>query len=111
MSLTLVPPRVPLQVDPDGVVRVAETRVTLDTIVLSFGEGASPEEMAQQYPSLRLSDIYAVLGYYLQHQEEVHDYLKERQRQHDETRQINESRFDPQGLRERLLTRKNRQRP
>lgn len=38
--------------DADGVVRVAGTRVTLDTVVAAFEEGATAEEIAQQYPSL-----------------------------------------------------------
>jgi hypothetical protein len=34
---------VPLEVDADGVVRVGGTRVTLDTIVDAFREGATAE--------------------------------------------------------------------
>jgi uncharacterized protein (DUF433 family) len=43
--------RVPIQTDADGVVRVAGTRVTLDTIVGAFDAGATAEEIAQQYSS------------------------------------------------------------
>jgi hypothetical protein len=40
--------RVPIHTDGDGVVRVAGTRVTLDTIVAAFDAGATAEEIAQQ---------------------------------------------------------------
>lgn len=96
---------VPL-VEVDGVLRVGGTRVTLDTIVSAFEDGATPEEIAQQYPSLNLADVYAVIGYYLQNQSVVRQYLDERQRQADAIRQQNEARFKPQGIRERLLARR-----
>lgn len=41
--------RVPIHTDADGVVRVAGTRVTLDTIVGAFDTGATAEDIAQQY--------------------------------------------------------------
>lgn len=90
----------------DGVLRVSGTRVTLDTIVAAFEEGATPEEIAQQYPSLNLADVYAVIGYYLQNQSALQQYLSERQRQADSIRRQNEARFNPQGVRERLLARR-----
>jgi hypothetical protein len=39
--------RVPIHTDADGVVRVAGTRVTLDTIVVAFEAGATAEEIVQ----------------------------------------------------------------
>jgi uncharacterized protein (DUF433 family) len=58
----------------------SKTRITLDTVVTAFLEGCTAEEITQQYPSLQLSDIYLVIGYYLRHIEEVNTYLAERQR-------------------------------
>ena len=43
---------VPLALDVDGVMRLAGARVTLDTMVDAFQEGATAEETVQQYPSL-----------------------------------------------------------
>src|SRR5205823_14630188 len=105
MSLKISTDPAPLIADEDGVVRVAGTRVRLDTVVYAFNQGASAEEILQQYPSLALSDIYATISYYLQHRNSVDDYLRERQLEHDRVRQLNESRSDPAGLRERLLKR------
>ena len=53
MSLTIDAEPVPLQADADGVVRVGGTRVTLDTIVVAFQQGATAEEIAEQYPAVR----------------------------------------------------------
>lgn len=97
---------IPLETDADGVIRVGGTRVTLDTLVAAFNEGATPEEIAQQYPSLDLGDIYAVIGYYLHQRVEVEAYLDRRREQAASVRKENESRFDPRGLRERLLARR-----
>jgi uncharacterized protein (DUF433 family) len=54
---------VPIQTDADGVVRVAGTRVTLDIIVSAFEAGATAEEIAQQYASVPLVDVYSVITY------------------------------------------------
>lgn len=95
---------VPLRTDSCGVIRVAETRVTLDTVVAAFDSGASPEEIADDYP-LQLDDVYAVITYFLRHQGEIRTYLEKRRRQADTVRGGNEARFNHRGLRERLLAR------
>jgi uncharacterized protein (DUF433 family) len=97
---------IPLEVDPDGTVRVGKTRVTLDTVIAAFTEGATAEEIVQQYPSLQLADVYHVIGYYLRRPSEVDAYLQQRRAQADAVRQQNEARFDPQGVRDRLLARR-----
>ena len=96
----------PLDTGADGVVRIAGTRVTLDTVAHAFQEGASAEEIAQQYPSLSLADVYAVIAYYLAHRNEVEAYLHDRGVQAAQVRQQNEQRFDPTGVRGRLLVRR-----
>ncbi len=107
MTLDVAPEQVPLLTDPSGIVRVGSTRVTLDTVVAAFSTGATAEEIAQQYPSVDLVDIYAVITYYLRHQSEVDEYLRARERVAAEIRADNEARFDPIGIRERLLARRN----
>ena len=99
---------VPLKTDADGVVRVGGTRVTLDTVVAAFEEGATAEEIVYQYPSLDLADVYAVIGYYLQRRSDIETYLRRRQQQRDEVREQNEARFDPRGIRNRLLARRTK---
>jgi uncharacterized protein (DUF433 family) len=108
MSLMVSPEPVPLAADRDGVMRVGGTRVTLDTVVVALREGATAEEIAQQYPSLRLADVYAVIGYYLRHQQEIDDHLQGRQQRAAEARRSNEAQFDPAGVRDRLLARRTK---
>jgi len=62
---------IPLSKDANGVYRIGGTRVTLDLVVRAFNRGATPEEIAQDFPSLRLPDIYQVIGYYLKHGSEL----------------------------------------
>ena len=106
IALTTEPP--PLNIDTDDVIRVGRTRVTLDTIVAAFKEGATAEEIAVQYPVLDLGDIYAVLGYYLRHQTEFESYFQRRQQQQEQVQIENERRFNPSGVRTRLLARRQR---
>lgn len=101
----------PLETDADGVVRVGNTRVTLDTIITAFTDGATAEEIAQQYPSLQLADIYSVIGYYLRHRTDVDTYVRQRAQQAEQIRQGNEARFNRAGVRDRLLARRSSQRP
>ena len=65
MGMPAMVETVPLGTGADGVIRVAGTRVTLETVVEAFRDGATAEEIVQQYPSLFLADVYQILGYYL----------------------------------------------
>jgi uncharacterized protein (DUF433 family) len=106
MNATNVLERVPIHTDADGVVRVAGTRVTLDTIVDAFDAGATAEEIAQQYPTVPLVDVYSVITYYLRHKPEVDAYLKDREVLSERIREEDERRFPSTGIRERLLARR-----
>ena len=72
---------VPLMSTEEGVIRVGNTRVRLDTVVYAFNEGYTAEEIVAQYPSLSLSDVYAVIAYYLNERATVDAYLTERAEQ------------------------------
>ena len=63
MTLAIVAEPAPLKLNEDGVVLVGNTRVTLDTVVAAFLEGATAEEIVEQYPSLQLPNIYSVIGF------------------------------------------------
>ncbi|NJK70496.1 MAG: DUF433 domain-containing protein [Microcoleus sp. SU_5_3] len=110
MTLAIAIEPAPLELDANGVVRVGKTRVTLDTVVMAFLEGATAEEIGEQYTSLQLPDIYSTIGYYLKHKTEVDAYLLKRQRQAVAIRQETEQRFNPVGIRARLLARRDRDR-
>jgi uncharacterized protein (DUF433 family) len=106
MAIALVPEIVPLETDPDGVVRVGKTRVTIDMLIAAFDDGATPEEIVQQYPVLKLADVYSVIAYYLRKPPALEEYLARRATQAGEVRAKNEAAFDPQGVRDRLLSRR-----
>lgn len=105
MSLVVTVESMPLTADADGVVRIGGTRVTLDTVVAAFREGATAETIAEQYPSIPLAEVYTVIGYYLRHQNEVNAYLERGRQEAARVRRENEKRFDPVGVRDRLLAR------
>ncbi|HEU0293348.1 MAG TPA: DUF433 domain-containing protein [Anaerolineales bacterium] len=106
--LEIQPITAPLAADSNGVIKIAGSRVTLDTVVGAFIRGATAEEIAQQYPSITLANVYATISYYLQHQEEVEKYLEKRRKHAKVVREQNQKRFDQSGIRARLLARKNK---
>lgn len=97
---------IPLVAGDDQVIYVGNSRVPLDTVVDAFLDGATPEEIGYQYPSIALADIYAVVGYYLRHRSEVEAYLAQRSELAERVRSQNEARFPPEGVRARLLARR-----
>jgi uncharacterized protein (DUF433 family) len=77
----------PLREDTSGALRVGNSRVLLELVIRSFQDGATPETIVQRYSTLLLSDVYAVVAYYLRHRGEVEDYLARREQQAEEVRQ------------------------
>jgi uncharacterized protein (DUF433 family) len=108
MSLVIADTPIPLTADSHGTIRVGGTRVTLDALVAAFAGGATAEEIVQRYPSLDLGDVYAVIGFYLHHREEVDAYLEQQDERASLSRRKHELRFDQSGVRERLLARRSR---
>ena len=101
----------PLRLTEDGTIRIADSRVSLDSVVHHYKLGASAEQIAQKFPALDLADVYAAITYFLKHEEIVEEYLRQQEAKGDEAQQVIES--DPQyqkqsaELRARLLTRKS----
>jgi len=108
MTLPLEAEPLPLRTDQSGTIRIGQTRVPLETVVHSFDEGATAEEIAYRYPTLNLADIYATITYYLRHPSAVKDYLREQEVKSTRIRRRIEARQPARrGLRERLLARRN----
>ena len=106
MKKVLPTETIPLATDADGVIRVGGTRVTLDTVIAAYQDGATAEEVVERYPTLNLGDVYTVFGYYIHHEAEVESYLKKRRKDAERVRAENESRHSPIGVRARLLARR-----
>jgi uncharacterized protein (DUF433 family) len=89
-------PKPYVRVDEHGVMRVANTRVMLDSVVASFDEGLAPETIRTQYPALTLEEVYGAITYYLANRQEVDEYLQRQRALYDRlrdesTRQPNEA--------------------
>jgi uncharacterized protein (DUF433 family) len=97
---------IPLAKDVHGVYRVGGTRVTLDVVIRAFNRGATAEEIVQEFPSLQLSDVYQVIGYYLKHSAELAEYFEKREREENEMLAAHRDEWSPKGLRGRLLARR-----
>jgi uncharacterized protein (DUF433 family) len=106
MAATELVEAVPLAKDAHGVYRVGGTRVTLDVVIRAFNQGATAEEIVQEFPSLLLPDVYQVIGYYLKRSADFAAYFAERERQQKELLDAHQDEWSPRGLRERLLARR-----
>jgi uncharacterized protein (DUF433 family) len=110
MNLPVQAEPVPLRDDGGGGLRVGNSRVTLDTLIEEFENGADPESIVHGYPTLDLADVYAVITYYLRHRQEVHEYLRRREEEAEKLRQeIEATQPDRAQLRAKLLARRGRQ--
>ncbi len=105
VDIAIATEHLPLKKTEDGVILVGSTRVPFDTVIHAFREGAAPEEIVNQYPSLQLADVYSAVGYLLRHPQEVDSYLRQRAQQREEIRRKYPEMFAPAGLRDRLLAR------
>jgi uncharacterized protein (DUF433 family) len=105
MTLTVDVQAIPLKADQYGVMRVGDARVTLDTVIHTFEQGHTAEEIVSHYPVLRLADVYAVIAFYLNNQATVKNYLRQQREEVQKTWEQIEAKSDYQTFRERLLAR------
>ena len=54
---------------------VANTRVSLDSVVYAYLRGESPEGIAESFPALSLEQIFGALAYYAANRRSVDLYL------------------------------------
>ena len=107
MNLAAVIEKIPIETDKDGVIRVGNTRVTLETLVSAFNDGSTAEEIVYQFPVLNLADVYAVIAYYLRNRDTVEKYLNERMQQAEQIKRRNQENKNMSDIRKRLLARQN----
>jgi uncharacterized protein (DUF433 family) len=85
------------------------SRVSLASVIYAFREGASPETIRQNFPSLSLGQVYGAIAFYLDRPEESETYL---QRLAERWRELEQQGQQPSGefqkrveqVRQRLLT-------
>jgi uncharacterized protein (DUF433 family) len=106
MAIVIQSEAPPLRQDASGALRVGSSRVLVELVICVFQDGATPEAIAQRYPTATLADIYAVIAYYLRHRQELEAYLAEREQRAQEVRQrIERHQGDLADLRRRILAR------
>jgi uncharacterized protein (DUF433 family) len=64
-----------------GGLYVAGSGVSLDSVVIRFQEGASPDQIVRSFPSLKPSQVYGVIAYYLENENAIKDYIAEGERE------------------------------
>ena len=107
MNLAAVTEKIPIETDKDGVIRVGNTRVTLETLVSAFNGGSTAEEIAYQFPVLNLADVYALITYYLRNRDIVEQYLNNRIILAEQVKRRNQKNKNMDDIRKRLLARQN----
>ena len=86
----------------DGGYWIAGTRISLDSIVYAFHRGAAPETIRRSFPLLTLEEVYGAITFYLAHEQEINDYLRqselkfesEAQQRREQFRQANPELYD-----------------
>ena len=86
----------PLKIDEQGTIYISRTKVTLDILIARYQQGDSPEAMHEGFSTVSLTDIYAVIAYYLAHRDELDAYLKQRDDDVERIRQEMEARYTPE---------------
>jgi uncharacterized protein (DUF433 family) len=86
MSLTPPTIEIPLRTDEYGTIRIGETHITLETIIAAHQRGDTPQEIVDGFPSLELADVYALIAYYLQHQKNIDNYIRQQDKKADQLR-------------------------
>ena len=68
------------------------TRVSLDSVVLAFVQGLSPETIVGEcFPTLTLEQVYGAIAYYLAHRTEIDAFLKKADAEFESLRQTTRS--------------------
>ena len=60
---------------------IAGTRISLNSVVYSFNAENSPEATQEDFPLLKLAQVYGAIAFYLDHKSEIDDYLDKTERE------------------------------
>jgi uncharacterized protein (DUF433 family) len=63
----------------EGGWRVADSRVSLDSVVYAFRDGRSAEEIAVEFPALTVQQVCAAIAFYLRNQREIDAHLSQQE--------------------------------
>jgi uncharacterized protein (DUF433 family) len=97
----------------DGGYWISGTRVSLDSVVIVFQQGLSPETIVREcFPTLTLEQVYGAIAYYLAHREKIDSYLEQADAEYKALRQETHAAARPlldrlAAARQQLLSRKS----
>jgi len=63
--------------DSSGAWRIVGSRISLDSIVIPYWEGKSPEAIAEEFPALSSEMVYGAIAFYLCNKEAFDKNLQE----------------------------------
>ena len=75
MSLSFDPLAIPLDLLENGAIRVRGTRIPFESLIYEFRNGATPEQIATDFDTLDLADVYTVSAFYLRNRLAVDEYI------------------------------------
>ena len=111
MIQTPIAINVPLRTDEHGKIRVGETRVLLELVIHAFNQGETAEGIVDSYPTVKLSDVYSIIAYYLTHRGEVDSYVSKANAATEQIQREVEANYSPEtkALRARLRALREKQ--
>ena len=97
----------PVRLAEGGVLKVGDTRVSLDSVVYAFNRGEDAAEIQRNFDTLTLAEVHAAIAYYLHNKAAVDEYLRQGEIEFERRRAENRANNPNHLTREILLARKN----
>lgn len=88
MAISVVPKQYVEQRENSYFIRAS--RVSLDSVVIAFLNGVSPEGIIQSFPVLTLEQVYGAIAFYLANRDAVDAYLLEGKAEFEKLRSIDQ---------------------
>src|ERR1700747_1827192 len=70
----------------DGGYWISGKRISLDSVVYEFKNGAAPESILRSFPLLTLEEIYGAIAFYLSNEQQIDAYLLAREAEYERQR-------------------------
>jgi uncharacterized protein (DUF433 family) len=79
----------------EGGWRIADTRVSLDSVVCAYWDGRSPEAIVDEFPTLTAEQVYGAIAFYLRNQQEIDLYVSQQRERWKGLAQQSEAQHKP----------------
>jgi len=79
----------------EGAWRVADSRVSLDSVVRAYWEGKSPEAIVEEFPTLTAEQVYGAIAFYLRNKVEIDSHLSRQDAKWVQLQQASEAASGP----------------